>query len=185
MKRYTVALAIACLTGSCGTPPAPLPGQAPADLPGTLAGPDDRRAVVGRWDIAFSVISTRPSGSDSAPNAVPVPDRWTTGTIQISDTIAGRDSSNLRMTMDLDFTPVLGRQVSCFQAGPGEIYVAREGTNVRVIFTPHAADCGFGGNGELIGDTLILGDWSESSFAGPATRGHFRMTRQGAGRGPG
>jgi hypothetical protein len=133
--------------------------------------------VVGRWDVAFSVTSTRP-GSDSAPSAAPVPERWTTGTLLISDTIAGRDSSTLRMTMDLDFTPVLGRNVSCFESGPGEIYVPREGSTVRILFTPHAADCGFGGTGALTGDTLIVGDWSESSFAGPSTQGHFHMARR-------
>ena len=76
----------------------------------------------------------------------------------------------------LDFTPLLGRQVSCLGPDAGGIDVEEEGDSVFLWFTPRAFDCGFSGDARRQGDTLA-GTWEEGSIAGPVARGRFRMWR--------
>jgi hypothetical protein len=185
MRSAIAAMLLGCLTGGCSpSPPKPAPERAQL-----LSADDDRRTLVGRWAIAVSLSARRHPAHDSTPagvewDAAPVPNRWATGTITISDTASGVAATMLRMRMDLDFTPLLARQVSCYEPGPGVILVRREGSLVSLGFTANAADCGFDGNGELIGDTLLVGEWSEESFLGPVTRGRLRMSRLPAAPGP-
>jgi hypothetical protein len=76
----------------------------------------------------------------------------------------------------VDFTPLLGRQMSCFEPTPRSTGVDRQGDTVTFRFTPGVADCGFGASGVLHGDSLF-GSWEETSFIGPVAAGRFVMTR--------
>jgi hypothetical protein len=94
------------------------------------------------------------------------------GTLTLSDSNAGVFHSNLQ----IDFVPLLGRPMSCFDPRPTTTTVSREGDVTFLGFTPGVADCGFGASGTFFGDSLI-GTWSEESFRGPIASGRFRMVR--------
>jgi hypothetical protein len=137
---------------------------------------DTRRSLVGRWSVEFTVDSLMQR-----------PDRWVlpgdteasaAGTLELRDTLATvrHPTRGLRAYLDVDFTSILHRQVSCYEPGPMVIQVERKDSDVAMWFTPGAADCGFGARGRFFGDSLI-GAWSETSFSGPIVEGQFRMVR--------
>ena len=138
---------------------------------GTQPMPDG--SLTGLWAIAFRLDSVRAMGRS--------PSGWQRGSfrevqgrLRLSDTAATGNA--VRSSIDVDFTPVLGRQMSCFDPRPRTTGVERRGDTVTFRFTPGVADCGFGASGVLHGDSLI-GSWDETSFAGPVAGGRFAMTR--------
>jgi hypothetical protein len=144
------------------------------------AGWADTRApnesLVGTWTVEFRLDSVIGSGTTSR--------RWQAasfrairGQLRLTDSTT-RSAGIVRSSIDLDFTPLLGRQMSCFEPRPTETWVERQGDTVRFRFTPNAADCGVGASGVLRGDSLI-GSWDETSFVGPVAMGRFSMTRPG------
>lgn len=130
-------------------------------------------SVAGLWTIVFRLDSVRSAGSS--------PSGWQRGSfrevqglLRLSDTVATGNA--VRSSIDVDFTPLLGRQMSCFDPRPRTTGVERRGDTVTFRFTPGVADCGFGAIGVLRGDSLI-GSWDETSFIGPVAGGRFVMTR--------
>jgi hypothetical protein len=97
---------------------------------------------------------------------------WVVGTLILTDSVT---EGSMLARIDLDFTSVLGRQVSCFTPGRGLVQVQML-PEVQLNFTPGAADCGFAARGGRQGDTVV-GYWYEDSFIGPRTVGRFRMSR--------
>ena len=150
-----------------------LPSSAPA--PGrALPANDWRRALVGQWTLEFrldSVVSRDPGGSRLVPGSL----RTAEGRLQLTDVVADRVDM-LRSQIDISFDSLLGRAMSCFDPRPTQTAVTREGETIQLGFTPGVFDCGFGAAGTLLGDSLV-GTWDETSFAGPAAVGHFRMIR--------
>ena len=131
-------------------------------------------SLVGLWTLVFRLDSVRaPAASPSGWQRGSL--REVQGHLRLTDSTT---SGGLRSTIDVDFTPLLGRQMSCFDPRPRSTGVDRQGDTVRLRFTPNVADCGFGAYGVLRGDSLI-GSWDETSFAGPVTAGRFVMTRAG------
>jgi hypothetical protein len=129
--------------------------------------------VAGLWTVVFRLDSVRTAGS-APPGWQRGSFREVQGRLRLSDTTAGGDA--VRSSIDIDFTPLLGRQMSCFEPRPGTTGVERRGDTVTFRFTPGVADCGFGASGVLRGDSLI-GSWDETSFIGPVAGGRFVMTR--------
>ena len=124
-------------------------------------------SLVGDWNIEFTLDSARGGTRDWAPGRVP-PVR---GTLRIG---AGAHQA----TMDVDFGPLLGRQMSCYEPGPRDIVITpADSGRIQIGFTPAAADCGFGAAFHRSGDTLH-GTWSETSFIGSVAEGAVRMTRR-------
>jgi len=94
------------------------------------------------------------------------------GTLTLSDSNAGVFHSNLQ----IDFVPLLGHPMSCFDPRPTTTIVSHSADVTFLNFTPGAADCGFSASGAFFGDSLI-GTWNEESFHGPVAAGRFRMVR--------
>jgi hypothetical protein len=157
--------ALLLAVAGCGTALAPV-GVGEAPMP--------NESLAGVWAVAFRLDSVRAPGG--------APSRWQSGSfrevqgrLRLTDSTAGAGSV-VRSSMDVDFTPLLGRQMSCFDTRPSTTGVERHGDTVRLWFTPGVADCGFGASGILRGDSLI-GSWEETSFAGPVTMGRLLMKR--------
>jgi hypothetical protein len=85
----------------------------------------------------------------------------------------------LRAYLDVDFTPALGRQISCFHPRNRSLQVFMSESTIGLSFTPMAADCGLEASGQIRGDS-ILGQWREPGFAGSTTWGQFLMHRESA-----
>ena len=130
-------------------------------------------SVAGLWTIVFRLDSVRTAGS-APPGWQRGSFREVQGRLRLSDTTAAGNA--VRSSIDVDFTPLLGRQMSCFEPRPSTTGVERRGDTVTFRFTPGVADCGFGASGVLRGDSLI-GSWDETSFIGPVAGGRFVMTR--------
>lgn len=130
-------------------------------------------SLAGRWEIVFALDSQLASRDEDpllrwrrAPDSTVV-----LGTLELAG-----DSVRLHGNMAVDFTSLLGRQMSCYQPGAREISTAWDSDVVVIGFTPGAADCGFGAKGVVAGDT-VRGFWSETSFIGPTAAGRFLMRR--------
>ena len=149
-----------------------------------LGAHDSRRALTGSWRADFEADSARWPLRDSTGRVTGAEFRrgssaWISGTLWLGDTVAGLGvARGLRADLVMDFTPILGRQMSCFCSGRGVVDVERHGNTVHFWFTPGTGDCGFGGTARYYGDSLI-GTWSEGSFVGPASGGRFRLQRTG------
>lgn len=150
--------------------------------------PVPETSLTGVWDATFTLDSQLVSGiNDPVLRWRPAPDTArTVGTIEIDASGGAADTTQgapqrLKARMSLDFAPMLGRPMSCYEPGRREIEVERgsEGQGVAIAFTPDVADCGFGGIARWMGDTM-RGVWSETSFVGPSAVGKFEMTRQGS-----
>lgn len=153
--------------------------------PVSMVKPGTGRTLAGPWTIAFTLDSqmvSRPGNpllewrraGDSA---------IVRGTFEGSAKSETADESGVHGetvtgTMTVDFTPLLGRQMSCYQPGRQQWRAEWNEDHVMIVFTPRAADCGFGGVGDWSGDT-IRGVWGETSYLGPVSRGQFVMTRDG------
>lgn len=168
MTRLTTRRVAICLVlafPGCRTALAPAAG-------GDQALPPEE-FLAGLWTVAFRLDSLRAPGGS--------PSRWERGSLrEVQGLLRLTDSTvsgnAVRSSIDLDFTPLLGRQMSCFEPRPRSTGVERRGDTVTFRFTPGVADCGFGASGVLRGDSLI-GSWEETSFAGPVAAGRFVMTR--------
>ena len=164
MKHLTirwVAAGVVAALGGCRTALGPASGGEPSPS-GSLAG---------LWTIVFRLDSVR---APAGPGWQRGSSREAQGRLRLTDSTTSGDV--VRSSIDVDFTPLLGRQMSCFEPRPRSTGVERRGDTVSFRFTPGAADCGFGASGVLRGDSLI-GSWGETSFAGPVAAGRFVMTR--------
>ena len=141
---------------------------------GPLAPDDSRHSVAGVWQLEFRLDSVM-SRETGVPRWRPASFRTVTGNFELGDSIPGRGNL-FHSQIDVAFDALLGHPMSCFDPRPTETSVERQGDTVRVRFTPHAFDCGFGASGVLRGDSLV-GTWDETSFAGPVAMGRFRMRR--------
>ena len=149
----------------CGTALAPA-GNGKATMP--------NESLAGVWTVVFRLDSVRAPGGSSS--------RWQRGSFRevqgrfrLTDSTAGAGGI-VRSSIDVDFMPLLGRQMSCFDPRPSITGVERHGDTVSLRFTPRVADCGFGATGVVRADSLI-GSWDETSFAGPVAMGRLLMTR--------
>lgn len=81
-------------------------------------------------------------------------------------------------SVQVDFTPILGRQISCLTAD-GLPPTARYHTpdSISVAFTPGGVDCGLWADGRL-SDSGVTGSWIEPGFAGASPPARFRMVRR-------
>jgi hypothetical protein len=161
---------ILLLNAACGRR-----GPAPEPSPRPSPTANSRLAYVGAWRIEFALDSIRHLGAGSA-RWIPAQDtsKRIVGRLQMTDSLIGAGA--LASTFEIDFTPLLGRQISCFTSGASGIQVAETHGLTSFWFTPHAYDCGFSGWAEPRGDTLA-GIWEEASFVGPVASGRFRMWR--------
>src|SRR5574341_748673 len=100
----------------------PLPSR-----PTPLNLDDSRRALIGTWKTAFA-----PDTIEIVADSVSSPPRytrnaggssWTTGTLQLRDTLVASESDELFARFDIDFAPILTRPMSCFEAGEGRVGV--------------------------------------------------------------
>ena len=158
MHRFPLVVACAgCRTALAPAAGPTLPGGSLADL----------------WTIVFRLDSVRAPGG-SPPSWQRASFREVQGQLRLTDSVSSGDA--VRSSIEVDFTPLLGRQMSCFEPRPRTTGVERRGDTVTLRFTPGVADCGFGASGVLRGDSLI-GSWDETSFAGPVAAGRFVMTR--------
>lgn len=165
-------LVLLCLLAACTQPSS------------DQATPVSGRTIAGAWTVAFTLDSQLVSANDD-----PVL-RWrradasaaVRGTIMAhpdagaSDT-NGAQPTRMPVTMDVDFTPLFGRQMSCYNPGKRDVETEWDGDRVAIAFTPDVADCGFGAVGSWQQDT-IRGAWSETSFVGPVAVGKFIMERR-------
>ena len=166
MTRLTIQCVVTSLLAAiagCRTALAPLTSGDNPTPNGSLAG---------LWTVAFRLDSVR------APGASPAgwrrgSFREAQGRLRLTDSTT---SGGVRSSIDVDFVPLLGRQMSCFEPKPHSTGMSRQGDTVTFRFTPAVADCGFGASGVLRGDSLI-GSWDETSFVGPVAAGRFLMTR--------
>src|SRR5574341_179361 len=175
MRRFFFSLLFAPFLG-CGKPFwTPLPSR-----PTPLNLDDSRRALIGTWKIAFAAdtIEIVADSVSSPPRYTRIAggSSWTTGTLQLRDTLVASESDELFARFDIDFAPILTRPMSCFEAGEGRVGVRRNGATVHFWFTPNWNDCGFAGTARFYGDSLV-GTWGEESFAGSPSFGRFRMLR--------
>lgn len=141
-------------------------------LGGLPSETDWRRSLIGTWTLEFRLDSLiGPIGWQQGSLVT------TTGTFEILDpAVAQWGVLVVRSTIDVAFEPLLDRPMSCFDPRPSSTVIERADDEVRLTFTPHAADCGFSAHGGFAGDSII-GTWREMSFIGPITEGRFRMTR--------
>ncbi|HEU4800856.1 MAG TPA: hypothetical protein VFS94_09495 [Gemmatimonadales bacterium] len=158
-RRPALVLAAILLAVGCQPPPPETSAdQPPAEHP-----------VAGSWRVEFTLDSVR---SGTGP--------WTPAdTVNVVGQLilAGPDTGQAVMltgSSDFDFTPMLGRQISCYEPGPVEVRVGRIDERFNLHFTPGAADCGFGATVGWSGDSLT-GRWGEASIAGPVAMGRVVM----------
>lgn len=167
LTRLTIrcaAAGLAIATAACRTALAPAAGG---------EQPLPNASMPGLWTILFRLDSVRaPGGSTSGWQRGSLSE--VQGQLRLTDSVTSGDA--VRSSIDVDFTPLLGRQMSCFDPRPQTTGVERRGDTVTFRFTPAVADCGFGASGVLRGDSLI-GRWDETSFVGPVATGRFLMRR--------
>jgi len=162
--RLLVIAALAC--GACAhAPPLDTQGPPAPDLSGT-------------WSVTFSLDSQL----TSAVNDPVLRWRRNRDTVAAEGLLTLQEPRGDRLSgrMDVDFTAMLGRPMTCYSPGKVELQVESREPRLLIAFTPGVADCGFGANVEWSGDS-ITGMWSETSFVGPVAVGHLRMLRQSGG----
>ena len=128
---------------------------------------DSNRTLAGDWKIEFQLDSMRAAGTwrPASPQSIQ-------GALHLADS-----DGVVRSSIQVDFTPLLGRDMSCFDPRPTSTAISHAGESTSLTFTPGAADCGFGASGKFYGDSLV-GTWSETWFIGPVAVGGFRMVRR-------
>jgi len=182
--RRSATLGAALYALAC-TGPTPPPTTSPAD-------------AVGEWELVFY----RPGTS---PGSVALADS-TLGTLRLRH-FHSADSAlvpfirqvrpgTLIGVAELDLTPIIGRQVSCYfetahklpivvhgdtttpvRMGPSvPLAFPGPGDSLWLDFTPGSADCGLHAFVTLRG-SQGTGTWTEPTFAGPGLSGRFRMRR--------
>jgi hypothetical protein len=162
------ALAILLLLGACARSAPEVSAPATVKLP-----PEDaRQALVGMWSLRFAVDSIE-LGRASSGTVL-------NGTLSIQDSLvgwAGRPPAFLRADFEVDFSPALGRPLSCFDPTARVLTATVHGDSADLWVTPYAADCGLNITGALKGDSLS-GTWVEPSYAGAQSWGRVWMHRQ-------
>lgn len=155
-----------------------------APPPASESLPVSGRTLAGAWNIVFTLDSQLVSRNDDpvlswrrASDSVAVTGIMKDGRESSSTDASGARTARTTVLMTADFTPLLGRQMSCFEPGKRELESEWDGDRVAIAFTPNVADCGFGGLGVWRSDT-IRGVWSETSFVGPVSIGRFVMARR-------
>jgi hypothetical protein len=136
-------------------------------VPHPLRSDDSRRALVGAWIIDF--------GLDSAQR-YPAPNTTATarGTLTLEDTVLADD---LRGIVEVDFTPVLGRQICRFDIGANVFWIPirLKGDSVSLRLS-RFSECWVELTGRARGDT-ITGRWKLVGWLVPFAVGRFVMTR--------
>jgi hypothetical protein len=168
---------VLALVSACTTPlwnPRP-------DVAAPLSPRDSRHDLVGAWNIEFAADSLEVVRRDSAHkpiafDMIPAPLGWAIGTVRLRDTLLSGYPSRMLARVDIDFQSILGRPMSCFTPGEGNLEIRRKGSRVDVWFTPGWNDCGFAGTARYYGDSLV-GTWREYAYAGRPAFGRFRMRR--------
>jgi len=121
--------------------------------------------VAGTWNIAFRL--------DSAllrPPAV--------GSLVVSDQYDPLHTEYLTAALQVDFRPLLGRQVSCLYPLQASLVQPRDSGVAYFWFTPQAADCGLYAVGRFDRQEFH-GEWGEPSATSQLlSHGTFRMWRQ-------
>jgi hypothetical protein len=160
----------------CAQQPAPKPPREAVSVPTD----DWRSRMIGKWQVRFYVDSAK--GVDrEAPNRLGgASGDSAIGILQLYDTLPSGGGIELLSELDLDFTPVLGRPISCVPRRRATVGLAGSIDSFDLDFTPGVADCGF--VAQVFRPTnqrdSLIGTWYEDSFAGPVVLGRFRMTRQ-------
>ena len=128
---------------------------------------DSPRTLAGDWTLRFGLDSSRTQRSS-----------WTRGSHQsVQGTLhLASSSGDVSSRIQVDFWPLVYRDMSCFAPRPRTTVITNSGENTTLLFTPEAVDCGFSASGKFYGDSLI-GTWEETSFVGPVTAGYFQMIR--------
>jgi hypothetical protein len=133
MTKCPFLVTLATLVTACGGTPFFTP-RPDAAVP--LSAHDSRRSLAGSWRADFEADSVQWFLQDSSKFRRG-PSTWISGTLWLGDTIAGLGvGRGLRAELVADFTPILGRQMSCFHSGRGAVDVERHGQTVRFWFTP-------------------------------------------------
>jgi hypothetical protein len=167
--RSRIALTIGCLAlgAGCAEPPPTRP------LLSRLTAHD----VIGEWNIAFLVDSVRDCSS-ICRLVKQSPVLSVTGSLIVSDQYDTLYPEYLTAQLQVDFQPVLGRQVTCLGYPQASLVQLRDSGAAYFWFTPGSADCGLGALGQFDGSEF-RGTWSEPSFTGlPLSSGSFRMWRR-------
>jgi hypothetical protein len=134
---------------------------------------------VGVWHIEFTRDSIRKIVHKRAESRVvsePVTPVSVVGVFALHDTVVTIAGDVMRSLLDVDFTPLLGRPMSCFHPERNMTGVERRGATVKFSFTPLAADCGFYGHGHYWGDS-VTGVWAEDLWVSASGAGRFVMRR--------
>jgi len=175
MHRIPYVIASLLALGGCAAP-VPSPPLQPRERITPLTEGDVLRPLVGTWRITFAVDSVLGGYVDNRAVMRAASGSSVSGTLQLLDTLVEGRVRGLRAALDIDFTPALGRQVSCFRPGHGVVGITVLPHEVSLWFTPGAGDCGFRGGGTWRGDSVV-GRWSEDAYVGFKTVGRFRMLR--------
>jgi hypothetical protein len=158
---------IVLLAGACArSEPA-----APASTSSQLSREDPRQALASAWGLRFAV--------DTIDFRTALPGATVAGTLTIEDSLvgwAGRPPDLLRADFEADFSPALGRPLSCFDSTERVLTATVHGDSAELWVTPYAADCGLTISGALLGDSLS-GTWFEPAYAGALSRGRVWMYR--------
>ena len=177
IRRGTAAFVLAALiagAAACGMPLLHMdPNQARP-----LGHRDWRQPLVGVWIVEFAVDSMllpyEPAQYEhwkELGSAV-----WIVGAVELRDSMVNWATPALKATLAVDFQPVLGRQISCYEEGRRGVELAKTHRGIRLDFAPGWVHCGLIAEAHWSGDSLV-GDWAEPSYAGVAARGRFRMRR--------
>jgi hypothetical protein len=167
MSRFA-SLPVVVMVLGCGTPLWTPPAEPPPTPPTlTVLGAADRRAVVvGTWNVAFTHDSTR-----VRPAALPA-----SGVFAFTDTILVRERDTLiRGSVSVDFSSMLGRPMSCFQAGSRLLPIRVNGDSIVVLLAT-MTDCGLAIHVAATNDSLV-GRWTEGGIVCCPSRGRVLMTR--------
>lgn len=156
---------LAAVTAGCGASP----GEPAASAAGVEAV-ERNEGLVRTWTITMTLDSIRRSGGDQW--STPTPPRIVRGTLTVA--LAG-GGTGVRGVLDADLSALLGRDMSCYEAGWQPLAVHRSHRQVTLHFTPGAADCGFGAR-LAAGDRGLDGTWDEMSFVGPVAAGRMTLS---------
>lgn len=141
------------------------------------------RRLVGSWEIIFGLDSTIQLDTSAMPPVIRrVPyssKRVISGQLIIQDSLIQPFLNGpllLLADIDIDFTPLLGRQISCLMPANRAIAARISEDTLTVSLTPLAADCGLAASGQLFADSAV-GDWVEPAYSGYRSSGSFVMRR--------
>jgi hypothetical protein len=145
--------------------------------PGPLDTGDWRREFIGQWQLAFSLDSVRAEGETEVVPMHRANGNVVVGSLVITDSVVRSPwILGLRSSLTIDFVPLLGRPMSCFDPPPTAVRLERADDGLVFDFTPGASDCGFTADVQLRNHSLT-GTWTEGAFAGTPAKGRITMRR--------